>query len=64
MRAQPRQAGVLDVAKTVLFGLLGIRRKADHESVRVRPLQIVVAAVVLVALLIFTLITIVRVVTG
>jgi hypothetical protein len=64
MRAQPRQAGALDVAKTVLFGLLGIRRKADHESVRVRPLQIVVAAVVLVALLIFTLITIVRVVTG
>ena len=64
MRAQPRQAGALDVAKTVLFGLIGIRRKADHESVRVRPLQIVVAAVVLVALLIFTLITIVRVVTG
>ena len=64
MRAQPRQAGALDVAKTVLFGLLGIRRKADHESVRVRPLQIVVAAVVLVALLIFTLITIVHVVTG
>jgi hypothetical protein len=64
MRAQPRQAGALDVAKTVLFGLLGIRRKADHESVRVRPLQIVVAAVVLVALLIFTLITIVRVVAG
>jgi len=64
MRAQPRQAGALDVAKTVLFGLLGIRRKADHESVRVRPLQIVAAAVVLVALLIFTLITIVRVVTG
>jgi hypothetical protein len=64
MRARPRQAGPLDVAKTVLFGLIGIRRKADHESVRVRPLQIVVAAVVLVGLLIFTLITIVRVVTG
>ena len=64
MRAQPRQAGALDVAKTVLSGLVGIRRKADHDNVRVRPLQLIVAALVLVAVLIFTLVTIVRVVTG
>jgi hypothetical protein len=50
--------------KTVLSGLIGIRRKADHDSVRVRPLQLIAAALVLVALFIFTLITIVRIVTG
>jgi hypothetical protein len=64
MMAQPRNAGPLDVAKTVLYGLIGIRRKADHESVHVRPFQVIVAAVVLVALFIFTLVTIIRIVTG
>jgi hypothetical protein len=64
MMAQRRPAGPLDVAKTVLFGLIGIRRKSDHESVHVRPLQVIVAGVVLGALFIFTLITIVRIVTG
>jgi hypothetical protein len=58
----PRSAGPLDVAKTVLYGLVGIRRKSDHESVRIRPLQVIVAAIVLVALFIFTLLTVVRIV--
>ena len=63
MRADaPRRAGALDVAKTVLFGLIGVRRKADHEGVRISPLQVIVAAIVLVALFVFTLITIVRIV--
>ena len=64
MGHEPRPAGMLDVAKTVLYGLIGIRRKADHEGVRIRPLQIIVAAIVLVALLIFTLLTVVRIVLG
>ena len=60
----PRRAGPLDVAKTVLHGLIGVRRKADHENVRITPLQVIVAAVILVALFIFTLLTIVRIVVG
>ena len=64
MGHEPRPAGVLDVAKTVLYGLIGIRRKADHEGVQIRPLQVIVAAVVLVALFIFTLLTVVRIVLG
>lgn len=50
--------------KTVLSGLIGIRRGTDHERQRVRPLALVAAAVVLVALFIFTLLAIVRIVTG
>jgi hypothetical protein len=64
MADAPRRAGPLDVAKTVLHGLIGVRRKADHESVRITPLQVIVAAVVLVALFILTLLTIVRIVVG
>ena len=59
-----RSAGALDVAKTVLCGLIGVRRKSDHESARIRPLQVIGAAIVLVALFIFTLITVVRIVLG
>lgn len=64
MGHEPRPAGVLDVAKTVLSGLIGVRRRAEHERVQIRPLQIVVAGVVLVALFIFTLLTIVHIVLG
>ena len=64
MADAPRRAGPLDVAKTVLHGLIGVRRKSDHESVRITPLQVIVAAIVLVALFIFTLLTIVRIVVG
>lgn len=60
----PRRAGALDAAKTVLYGLIGIRRKADHESARITPLQVIVAAIVLVALFVFTLVTIVRIVVA
>lgn len=64
MADAPRRAGLLDVAKTMLYGLIGIRRKSDHESVRISPLQVIVAAIVLVALFVFTLLTIVRIVLG
>ena len=64
MGREPRPAGFADVAKTVLFGLIGIRRRADHERIEIRPLQVIVAAIVLVALFIFTLLTVVRIVLG
>ena len=50
--------------RTVLSGLIGIRRRTDHERQRVRPLALAAAAVLLVALFIFTLLAIVRIVTG
>jgi len=55
---------MMAAAKTVLYGLIGIRRKADHEGVQIKPLQVIVAAIALVALFIFTLLTIVRIVLG
>ena len=60
MSAQPRPAGAADVAKTVLSGLVGIRRKSDHERVLIRPWQVVVAGIALAALLVVTLVMVVR----
>ena len=54
----------MEAIKTVLYGAIGIRRKADHETARVRPVQIVVAAVVFVLLFILTIRTIVHLVTS
>jgi hypothetical protein len=64
MAEAPRRAGPLDIVKTVLSAFVGIRRKAEHEQLRITPVQVIVAAVVLAALFIFTLLTVVRIVTG
>ena len=52
----------MDTIKTVLFGFVGIRRKADHEKAQLNPVHVVIAAVVLVVIFILTLLTIVRIV--
>ncbi len=54
----------MEVIKTVLYGAIGIRRKADHERVPIRPAHIIVAAIVFIVLFIFTLRTIVHMVTS
>ena len=54
----------MDTIKTVLWGALGIRRKADHEAAPLRPLHLVLAAVVFVVLFISTLLTVVGIVTS
>jgi len=58
--------GLLDVVKTVLFGAMGVRRKADHErqTQPVNPVYLVAAGVVFAALFVLTLITIVRIVVS
>jgi hypothetical protein len=52
----------METIKTVLSGFIGIRRKADHERAPLKPAHLIIAAVVLVLLFIFTLLTIVRIV--
>jgi len=52
----------LDTVKTVLWGALGVRRKAGHERASLNPLHLIVAAVIFVVLFIFTLLTIVKIV--
>lgn len=57
---------LLDVVKTVLFGALGVRRKADHErqTQPVNPVYLIVAGIVFAALFVLTLIVIVRIVVS
>jgi Protein of unknown function (DUF2970) len=57
-----KQASFLDTVKTVLSGFIGIRRKAAHEEIRLNPVHVIIVAVTLVVVFIFTLVTIVRIV--
>jgi hypothetical protein len=59
-----KQASFLDTLKTVLSGFIGVRRKAAHEEVKLNPAHVIIVAVTLVAVFVFTLVTIVRIVTG
>ncbi len=59
-----REASFLDAVKTVLSGAVGIRRKAAHDEARVKPVHVLVAALIFVALFIGTLVTVVRIVLG
>lgn len=59
-----KQGSFLDTMKTVLWGAMGIRRKADHERSPLNPVHLLVGAVIFVALFILTLVTVVRIVTS
>ncbi|MCL4800356.1 MAG: DUF2970 domain-containing protein [Burkholderiales bacterium] len=59
----PRDATPLEAAKTVFWAFFGVRRGADHASIRLRPWQIVVAGVLGAALFVFVIVTVVRLVT-
>jgi hypothetical protein len=54
----------MDAIKTVLAGAIGIRRKSAHESAGVRPVQIVIVAIVFVALFILGIRAVVHFVTS
>ena len=50
--------------KTVLFGFVGVRRKADHDQAEINPVHVALTAIVLVVAFVVTLVTIVKIVTG
>ena len=54
----------METVKTVLWGMAGIRRKADHERAAIKPAHVIVLAVIFVILLILTLRFIVGVVVS
>ena len=57
-----KQASFLDVIRTIAFGALGVRRRADHEreTAPFKPIHLIIAGLIAAALFILTLITIVR----
>jgi hypothetical protein len=55
MEALMKPASFLDTVKTVLWGMIGIRRKADHDRTELNPVHVIALAVIFVILFILTL---------
>ena len=55
MDAIMKHASFLDTLKTVLWAMIGIRRKSDHERASLNPVHVIVMAVIFVILFILTL---------
>ena len=66
MADTPPKASPLTVAKAVFWSFLGIRRKKDDEadSMRLTPVQVIVAGLVGAALLVTSLILLVKFIIG
>jgi hypothetical protein len=64
MESAVKQASLRDTVKTVLFGFIGVRRRADHEKVEFKPQHVIAVAILGVVLFVLTLVTIVRIVTS
>jgi hypothetical protein len=63
MEPPPRKATPGEVLRMVLSAFIGVRRREDHEKVRVTLPQVIIVAVVAAALFVLGLITVVRLVT-
>jgi len=63
MEERPRKATPWQALRMVLSAFMGVRRRTDHEQLRVTPLQVIVTAVLAAALFVLGVITVVRLVT-
>lgn len=62
MAESPQKATLLQVVRMVLSAFLGIRKRADHESIVVTPVQVIIVAVIAGATFVGTVVSVVRLV--
>ena len=55
MEGVMKEASFLDTVKTVLWAMIGIRKRSAHEAANIRPHHVIILAVVFVILFILTL---------
>lgn len=55
-----RRASPLQVARAVLSGFFGVRKRDDHEAVKLTPVQVILAGIVGAALFVLSLLLLVN----
>ena len=60
---EPGQASMWQAVKMVLSAFVGLRRRGAEQKFSVTPVQVVVTGLILAALFVFTVISVVRLVT-
>lgn len=63
---KPRKSTALQAARTIFWSFFGVRRKSEHhaDTAQLTPLQIIVAALIGLALFVLSLIGLVMLVTS
>lgn len=64
MSDAPRKASLVQGVKMVLSAFVGIKRRGDSDRIEITPVQVIVTGVIAAAIFVFTVITVVRVVTA
>ena len=66
MQEKAKKATPLAIVKTVLSAFFGVRRRGDHEAetVQLKPVQIIVAGIVLGLAFVVTLLLLARFIIG
>lgn len=64
--AAERKASPWQVVKAVFWSFLGIRRRAEYEkdAVTLKPAQVIIAGIIGAAVLVLSLVVLVRFITG
>lgn len=64
--AGKRDASIGAVARTVFWSFFGVRRRAHHEdeTVRIRPVHVIVAGVIGAAVFVAVLVTLAKLIVG
>lgn len=62
----PKKASVLQVFRAVLWSFIGIRKKSGYEDdvARIKPVQVIVAGLVVAAVFVASLVMLVRFLTA
>jgi hypothetical protein len=55
MEGVMKQASFLDTVKTVLWAMIGIRKRSAHDEANIRPTHVIIVAVIFVIVFILTL---------
>ena len=55
-----KSASLLQVAKAVASGFFGVRRRADHDAVKIKPFQVIVVGVIGAAVFVTILLLVVH----
>lgn len=62
-KREPAAASPAQVLKAVASAFFGVRRAADHEAVRLRPLHVIIAGIFGACVFVLTLLSVVLLIT-
>jgi len=66
LNKKSEKASVLQVAEAIFFSFIGIRKKTDleNDAAKIKPIQIIIGGLVGGVIFIFSVLTVVKLVTG